>query len=71
MAMLYHKSRFYSQPFHSKQWERVTYDEKTHRLRVENGWLYKHERVCIGTYQPSATIVFVPDESLELNNKSS
>lgn len=44
----------------SGAWEFV--DGETTRLRVPGGYLYRHQRVCIGVAQPPATIVFVPYE---------
>jgi len=34
--------------------------ERTHRLRVAGGWLYRHQRIALGMQQPPATITFVP-----------
>ena len=40
--------------------------ETTHRLRITNGWLYKHQNIFVGATQPPATIVFVPDQPISL-----
>jgi hypothetical protein len=41
-------------------WQPITY--QTSRLKVPGGWIYKHERVCLGQLQPPATLIFVADE---------
>jgi hypothetical protein len=46
--------------FSNDPWEPVADD--TRRLKVPGGWLYKHQRVCLGQLQPPATLIFVADE---------
>ncbi len=46
-------------------WEKIAsaHDSTTERLAVPGGWIYKHQRVCLGMQQPLPSLIFVADPS--------